>query len=140
MERDNRHLVSLLYGYAVCIIAIVVGFISTASIVDAVFDLKDPIRSTSYTGSVYYNLSTFEAFKLEARSGKIPTVELHDGAYGTLSDNELQSIYVAARDDKVAGVRHHAQKELVTSGLIFAIAGLLFLFHWRWLTRIKQEA
>ena len=44
MDRLNRF-VAQIYGYAVCLITVIVMLISIKGIIDAAFDLSDPVRA-----------------------------------------------------------------------------------------------
>ena len=150
MERVNSR-VSQAYGYAVCFITVVVMLIATKSVVDAAFDLSDPILADGGGyGRLGRPLTSFELYKAEARrqtstrsqsssiamateAGPIaPRNVLTDT---TSSDAELRKMYDAERDAAIGNARFHAMRSLVGNLLLIVLAGTLFAVHWRWLRR-----
>jgi hypothetical protein len=150
MERVNSR-VSQAYGYAVCFITVVVMLIATKSLVDAAFDLSDPIRADGGGyGRLGRPLTNFDLYKAEARrqtgtrsqsstiamateAGPItPRNVLTDT---TSSDADLRKQYDAERDAAIGNARFHAMRSLVGNLLLVVLAGTLFAVHWRWLRR-----
>ena len=67
MERVNSR-ISQAYGYAVCFITVVVMLIAIKSVVDAGFDLSDPLLADGGGyGRLGRPLTSFELYKVEAR-------------------------------------------------------------------------
>jgi len=135
MDRINSRIAQT-YGYAVCFITVIVILISIKSLVDAVFDLTDPIRADaggySRTGR---SLSNFEVYKLDARRDPrpAPPVGAAPPRPDTVTDAELHRLYEAEREQAVGNVQFRARRTLVGSGLLMVVAVILFVIHWRWL-------
>ena len=64
MERPNR--VAQLYGYAVCLIAVIVFLISANSFVEHLFTLSNPLRARGDRFGVEPATSSFEAYRSTA--------------------------------------------------------------------------
>src|SRR5881628_539523 len=87
------------YGYAVCFITVIVMLISIKSVVDAAFDLSDPIRAEA--GRMGRNLTNFELYKMEARQqgSRLPVAGPDKAAPDTVSsDADLRKAYDAERE------------------------------------------
>ena len=135
VERPER--VPQLYGYTMCLIALIVGITSVLSLVESGMALANPAHGAESEWSAWSepSVTSFEAFRAtydrgrEARSGpNAPPPE-------PVPEVELRRRYEALRADRIARTRVAAQRSLVTSGLSLAIAAILFVVHWRWLRR-----
>lgn len=150
MERVNSR-ISQAYGYAVCFITVVVMLIAIKSVVDAAFNLSDPLRAEGGGyGRLGRPLTNFELYKVEARrqtttrgpNGVVATIRTDgsDTPRNVLtdtasSDAELRKLYDAERDEAIGDAHFHAIRSLVGSLLLIVIAGVLFAVHWRWLRK-----
>ena len=135
MERSDR--VPQLYGYSVCLIAIVVMLVNVSTIIDRLFTLSDPLSAADrygfYGGVVF---SSFESYKatMDRANFRPPGTEAAS-TDPKPTDAELRTRYEALRADQIARSRNDARRDLTTSILMLLIAGVLFLRHWRWLRR-----
>jgi hypothetical protein len=139
MDRINNR-ISQVYGYAVCFITVIVMLISIKQVIDAAFDLSDPIRAEGGGyGRMGRPLTNFEMYKIEARRQPemrprpIPAGSLTRPPADTLSDAELRRLYDAERDQSIGNAKFRAMRSLVGNLLLIALAGILFNIHWRWL-------
>jgi len=142
MDRVNSR-ISQIYGYAVCFITVIVMLIAIKQVVDAAFDLSDPIRADGGGyGRTGRPITNFELYKLEARAqtsgrgqnGPAPAVAPTKGAAdSTSSDAELRKLYDAEREAAIGNARFRAIRSLVGNLLLIVLAGVLFGIHWRWL-------
>ncbi|MFN2567112.1 MAG: hypothetical protein ABR499_19110 [Gemmatimonadaceae bacterium] len=138
MDRSNR--VPQLYGYAVCLIAIVTLLIGVANFVDAAFARADPLRVKEHEfGFPYeYSLTSFEAFQAtfpRERSNTVvgPGITAQTVQRDTLTTADLRTRYEALRQDRIARVSYRAAQRLAAHGILIALAITLFVTHWRWL-------
>ena len=146
MEKPQR--IGQLYGYAVCLVAVVTFLTSANSLVKAVFALADPIAygQEPFRMGFEPSLSSLEAFRATYMFGGRAMVNMARTARDsslradTLSTAELQSRYEALRGERVAQVRQAGLSEVVTSGMLIVIAVVLFWLHWRWLRAREREA
>jgi hypothetical protein len=143
MDRLNRF-VAQFYGYAVCLITVVVMLISIKGIIDAAFDLSDPVRAH---GGAYGRsgrpLTNFELYKMEARREgmrvRTPGPDGRPASPDTISsDADLRRMYEAERDAQIGNTRFQAKRSLFSGLLFIILAGVLFLVHWRWLKGITS--
>ena len=141
MDRINNR-ISQVYGYAVCFITVIVMLIAIKQVVDAAFDLSDPIRAEAGGyGRMGRPLTNYELYKIEARrqpdmrTGPVPVGGLTRAPADTLSDAELRRLYDAEREQAIGNTRFRAVRSLVGNLLLIVLAGVLFNIHWRWLKR-----
>src|SRR6266576_392194 len=142
MDRMNSRIAQV-YGYAVCFIAVVAMLFAVKQVVDAVFDLRDPIRAEGGGyGRMGGPLTSFEVYKVSVRhqmamrpySGPMPIgAGPSQAPADTLSDAELRRLYDAEREAAIGNVGFRASRSLVSNLLLIVIAGILFGVHWRWL-------
>lgn len=146
MDRLNRF-VAQFYGYAVCLITVIVMLISIKGIIDAAFDLSDPLRAQ---GGAYGRsgrpLTNFELYKMEARREGMrergvggPVRIASPGAADTVSsDADLRRLYDAEREAHIGNTSFQAKRSLFSGLLFIILAGALFFMHWRWLRGITS--
>jgi len=138
MDRINSR-ISQVYGYAVCLITVIVMLIAIKQVVDAAFDLSDPIRAEGGGyGRMGRPITNFELYKMEARQqatmGTRPQpVAVKPSADSALSDADLKRMYDAEREAAIGNARFRAIRSLVGNLLLIVLAGTLFWIHWRWL-------
>ena len=140
MERSDR--VPQLYGYSICLIAIVVMLANVGAIIDRIFTLSDPLSGADrygWNGGVVF--SSFEAYKATMDRANFPTPGANAApSQPKLSDAELRARFEALRADQIARSRNDARRDLTSSLLLLLISGALFLWHWRWLRRSTAAA
>ena len=138
MDRINSR-ISQVYGYAVCLITVIVMLIAIKNVVDAAFDLSDPIRAEGGGyGRMGRPITNFELYKMEARqqgsTGNRPQPAMVKvSADSVASDADLKRLYDAEREAAIGNARFRAIRSLVGNLLLIALAGILFWMHWRWL-------
>jgi hypothetical protein len=131
------------YGYAVCLITVIVMLIGIKQVVDAAIDLSDPIRAEG--SRMGRTLTNFEVYKVEnkrqaiERTGGGPTpasvVPPKSATDSVASDAELRRLYDAERETAIGNAKFRATRSLVGNLLLIILAGVLFGIHWRWLKR-----
>lgn len=133
VERPER--VPQLYGYTVCLIALIWALVSAVSLVDDSLSLSAPeLRGTSEFNWGEPSVTSFEAFRAtydRARRMGIPDAQRLD----TVPEPELRRRYEGLREDRIRRGRYEARREIITDALSLVIAAALFAFHWRWLRR-----
>jgi len=142
--------ISQAYGYAVCFITVIVMLIGIKQVVDAAFDLSDPVRANGGGyGMMGRTITSFELYKADAKRQPEnrgtpngpdgPAVKVvqpagtSKAAADTLSDAELRHLYEAEREAVIGNVRFRATRSLVGNLLLIVVAAVLFVIHWRWL-------
>ena len=135
---SNR--VAQLYGYTVCLVAIVVGLITISSIINAAMDRANPLESQSLRAPYGESLTSFEAYQATYAQQQMMFNRGAGAQPDSASQATLRRRYDALVADRVAVVRLRTAKTLVTSSLLLVLAAALFAFHWRWLRRLPNPA
>ncbi|MCK4678657.1 MAG: hypothetical protein KAT48_11030 [Bacteroidales bacterium] len=130
MEKKSK--VPLVYGYAVCVAAVITFLISAASLVNAIIDLGDPMHAV-YVPAGSPSLVSFENYKMDIL--KSPEKEQ---AY-VPDDQTLQAMYQAAKDDRIQLANHRSNRSLIVSGMLILICVVLFLTHWKWMQKLSKK-
>lgn len=127
-------LIQQIYGYAVCLITIIVALIAVTQLINAAFDLSRPAQFGRY--GYEPGAATFEQYKVEhgtqpnPKTGQAPTV---------VPDSTLRRAFDEDRAARVAYAHWEATKSIATNSLLLVIAIALFVMHWRWLRRVGDE-
>ena len=132
IDKPNR--IPQIYGYTVCLIAVVAFLISINGVVDATFTLANPMHGQY--GHVD-GLTSYEAY--EASRGERTSPD-RNVPPDTTSEETKRRRFEALRADRVDANRLQAWRRLVGSGLTMLIAIGLFAWHWSWLrARMAEE-
>ena len=131
VERPER--VPQLYGYTVCLIALVWGLTSIMSIIDNALSFSAPeLRNASEFGWEP-SVTSFEAFRATYDRTRRMGMDPRDTKLDSVPEPELQRRYTALRADRIQRGRFQARRDLLTATLSLGIAVILFALHWRWL-------
>lgn len=119
-----------LYGYIICLVALVTIIFTLPRFVDNIFRFSDPLQTEGYEPA----LSSFEAYKATYQQSRGMAPRPPDtAAVAPPSDAELRQGYEALRADRLARGRFEARRSLVSQGLVLVLSLGLFVGHWRWL-------
>jgi hypothetical protein len=138
VERPER--VPQLYGYTVCLVALIWALMSMVGIVESSLTLSAP----EYRGERDYgfdpSVTSFEAFRMTYdRSRRM--IDPREGAkLDSIPEPELRRRYEAMRTDRIARNTVSARRSLITSLFSLIIAAALFVVHWRWVRRVGGTA
>ena len=132
MERPNR--IRQIYGYTVCLIAVVTSLICIGGAVNNAIDLSNPLMAADgYDDS----LSSFDAWMATRQKSATPTGDA--AARDTASVATLHARYEAVRSSRISHQVFRARKGLIGQLLLLIIAVGLFTTHWRWMRRLQGE-
>ncbi len=132
IDKPNR--IPQIYGYTVCLIAVVALLISINGIVDAAFTLANPLHGPYGHPEGLTNFESYEASRVErtAPDRNLPV--------DTTSIETRRRRFEALRADRIEANRLQAWRRIVGNGLMIAIAIALFAWHWSWLrARMAEE-
>lgn len=132
---EQAHRLAQMYGYTVCLVAVIVGLISTVSIVGAAFDRAHPLQSEYSFGA---SLTSFEAYRATAARERGPVDPSQTAVVDTASDATLRRRYEALAADRIASTLFRTSKTFLTSGIMLVVAIALFVIHWRWLRTLGR--
>ena len=127
MEKKTK--IPQVYGYAVCIVAIITILISVADLITSVIDASDPL----YAWGDEQRLSSFENFKVDVlKSGKNEASYVPD-------DSTLRIMYEDAKNHKIRRVKHQTTKSIIVSSILIVISTTLFITHWIWMSKVDKQ-
>lgn len=132
MEKPQR--MAQIYGYLVCLVAIITILICVSSLVSAILDLGDPIHSV---WSPPPSLASFDNYKMDILKSTPKEGEIARTAY-IPDDRTFHAMYEAAKNDKIQGVRHESNRMIVINTILIVICILLFVIHWRWMRKFAK--
>ena len=130
-----------LYGYLVCVIAVITFLVNASGFVDAAFDRANPLAGRNSFGPFGGSLTSFEAFRAtydvndRMRPGTAPATSAAAG--DTLTTEQLRARYEALRADRIATTSYQSLQRLVKNGLLILLSAVLFWTHWTWVRREK---
>ena len=133
MEKEKSTKIQMVFGYAVCLVAVITFLICASSMVYSLIDLTDPINAYRTYGKDAPSLASFNNYKVDIIKSLDAGHELE------LDDAILQSMYDAAKQDAISKVKHNAYRSVFVNGLIIIITVLLFIFFWVWLKRLSRK-
>lgn len=127
---EKPHKMAQVYGYIVCLVAVITFLICLANLIPAVMDLGDPMHA----GSIFVpagnpSLASFENYKMDILKSNGKEGESATPGY-TPDDQTLRAMYQAAVDERMATARHNTNRTIMVSGLILLISVILFAIHW----------
>ena len=130
-ERSNR--IPQIYGYTVCLIAVVAVLISIHEIVDASFTLASPLYGPYGHMEGLSSFESYEAMRMDRTMGD------RNAPPDTTSIETRRRRFEILRADRIETNRLQAWRRLVGSGLTLLLAIGLFAWHWRWLRMRAAE-
>lgn len=136
-DRINNRIAQT-YGYAVCLICVIVILISTHSVIDAAFDYANPVGADVVYGR-FGPMSTFEAYRIQARQAPGKPADASLAASAQVSDAQLRAQYDEEKTQQQKGARFRALRSLVSGIVFLVLATTMFLLHWRWIRRTNAE-
>lgn len=131
MEKQSK--APLIYGYAVCLVAVITFIICVAGFVNAIIDLGDPLHAEQ-NWNRGPSLASFENYKMDLlTSGEKETTYVPD-------ETTLLKMYESAKSEKISGVKHRKNRELMVNAILIVICIVLFTTHWRWMRKIRKSS
>ena len=118
------------YGYVICVIAVITFLISSGTLINAVMDIGKPLY-VGFRNDI--NLASFENYKAD-----VLKQYTKEAAY-VPTDMELKKMYEAARTEVIAKNEHDTRKSLLVSSILIVISIILFFVHWKWMMAINRK-
>jgi hypothetical protein len=134
VERTER--VPQLYGYTVCLIALLWALTSVVSLIDNALTLSAPEMRGRHEFGMEPSITSFEAFRTTYdRARQFSAPNPMEVKLDSIPEAELRRRYEVLRDDQIRRSRFEAKRGLIVGTLSLLMAAALFAFHWRWLKR-----
>ena len=129
-------IIANIYGYAVCLIAVVVFFIGTAAFIGGAFNLVHPMPMHAFQSHrMRFAPGGHPAMNRPWRMGEakgMPGAYPMSGTTGSPPQSAMQPA-AAWHNAFIANARYAALRRTVIALAMLMIAGILFMRHWRWL-------
>ena len=148
MEKQNR-IVGQVYGYFVCLAAVILVLTSARAVVGALVDLGDPRNATDLTES---SLESLEKYRMKTlgslgarREGDGPDGKLKGGRTEAAplyvpDEKALRAMYESEKDARFEATRHLAFRKVFEESLLGVGSLLVFAGHWMWLRKRTKAA
>jgi hypothetical protein len=134
VERPER--VPQLYGYTVCLVALLWALGSIVGLVESAQALAAPAYHRQNEFGLEPSITSFEAFRLTYdRARRFNAPDPSESKLDPVPEAELRRRYDIYRADRIAATEVEARQALVLKGISLLLAAGLFAFHWRWLRR-----
>ena len=136
MEKPHR--MAQIYGYIVCLVAVITFIICVSVIIPSIMDLGDPLHA----GGIFISpgtpsLASFDNYKMDIlKTSK--NEEQKTETNWVPDDNTLRAMYEAARADRISQANHASFRSIVVNTLIILISIVLFAVHWVWMRRLTR--
>ena len=134
MEKPQR--MAQIYGYLVCLVAIITFLICVSALVSAVLDLGDPLHA-GWTPPGTPSLASFDNYKADILKSVPKEAEAVKAGY-VLDEKTLRSMFEAAKNDKIQSVRHESNRTIAIDAILIVICIVLFVTHWRWVRKLSK--
>jgi len=122
VEKERLFKIQMVYGYAICLVAVITFIICITSMAYSLMDLSDPINAYRAYGKDAPSLASFENYKVDI----IRSLDTDNSL--KLNDETLHSMYDAAKQDAISKVNHNAYRSVIVNGLVIIITIFLFIF------------
>lgn len=136
MEKSQR-ITAQIYGYAICLVAVLTFIFSTIALVNSIIDLGDPFHS-GFTPEGSPSLASFENYKMDVMRMTQKGDETVKAQFSP-DEQTLKAMYESAKNDKIQSAKHQANKSIIISSIMILISFILFFTHWRWMKRIGKS-
>ncbi len=117
-----------IYGYLVCLVAVITFLVCLGNVVSASFDLANPLYAWGDFDQVR-SLSSVENYRMEVL-GNLPSDQ------PSPDEASIQAMYDAARDAQMHAVWLRSVRNITVSALLLVVSLVLFFTHMRWLKRL----
>lgn len=136
MERKTLDL-GKLYGYGVCLVAVLVFIVASARLTGGILDIREPpYTKTFLRGPSLVSTGTYRMDLLgrEGLAGAGDTV-----AALLPTESEFREMYEAERLYRLALSHQASRRTIMVSVVLLAVAVLVFATHWEWLRRRERS-
>ena len=128
---EKRSKAPQIYGYAVCLVAVITLIFAISAIIFAMMDLGDPL----YAGNNYNkaSIASFENYKMDILKSQT------EKETWAPDDATLLAMYESEKDDRIRRVKHDSMRSIYINSVLILISLILFLTHWIWMRRLGRK-
>ena len=122
-----------IYGYTVCLVAVITFLICVTNLVESLMERQDPLHA-GWNQQGAPSLASFENYKMDILKS-VPAGDPTKGQSYVPDDATLRAMYESAKNDKIQSEMHRSGRTIVVSSLVLIISIILFITHWRWMRK-----
>lgn len=135
---EKQHRMAQIYGYIVCLVAVITFIICLANIIPAIMDLGDPLHAGPvYASQSQPSLASFENYKMDILKSTGKEGDQKELSY-IPDDQTLKAMYEAAKDDRIQTSKHQSTRTIVVTSIIILVSIGLFFSHWIWMKKLSK--
>ena len=135
MEKPSK--IPQIYGYTICVIAVITLLISLTLLIEAYIDKGAPLHASSYR--MNENLASFEVYRMNVLKQTKNEGESTSSNYMP-NNAEIKAMYEAAINQKITTANHENKRTRIVNGFLVILCLLLFSTHWIWLRNLAKKA
>lgn len=136
MEKPHR--MAQIYGYTVCLVAVITFIICISLIIPSIMDLSDPLHAGGpFEFAATPSLASYDNYKMDILKSAKPE-DQKTGINYIPDDKTLRSMYEAAKADRISQANHSSIRSILVNSLIILISIVLFITHWLWMRRLSK--
>lgn len=134
MEKSQK--IVQIYGYTVCLVALITFLIAISTLVNSVMDKSDPLHS-GFTPAGTPSLASYENYKMDILKNA-PKENDATKISNQPDDNTLRAMYQSAKDDKIQSSLHDIKKSIMVETIMLVLSIIIFISHWIWMGKIMK--
>lgn len=133
---ENPHKMAKIYGYLVCLVAVITLLICVSTLIYAIIDLGNPLLA-GWVQPGTPSLASYENYKMDILKSMPKQDDATKNSYMP-DDQTLRGMYEAAKQDKIQRSLHEANRTIVVDTILIVICIVLFFTHWRWMQKLPK--
>jgi hypothetical protein len=137
---SKQNIISQIYGYAICLVTILIIIFSIPSLVDSVIDLSN-LSVSSNLGTRYLSFESYKNQFINDQKDLCSCDVENKGktVYKLPSDSTLQKLYNEEKISQIHEKQFKMNKNIISKILWIIVCSILFLFHWRWVRKFAVK-
>ena len=136
MEKSN--VMAKIYGYLVCLVAVITFLICITSLVNALIDRGDPMHAERFYGQSTPNLASYDTYKMDML--KDAKKESDTTKLSFIPDEQtMKAMYEAAKSDRIQSAMHNIKRNITVNIILILVCVVLFGIHWTWMRRLSKK-
>ena len=135
---EKSQIIAKIYGYLVCLVAVITFLICITILFNAIIDHSDPMHADRNSYGTSATLVSFDTYKMDILKDTKTEGDSTKPSYMP-DDKTLHTMYEAARNDKIQSTLHGINRNIVVDSLLIVICVILFSTHWFWMRKLAKK-
>ena len=136
MEKSN--IIAKIYGYLICLTAVITFLICITGLVNSLIDKGDPIHAERYSYGQSANLASYETYKMDILKDTKTTSDTSKSSF-IPDEQTMHAMYDAAKAEKIEAALHNINRNIIVDSMLIVICVVLFGIHWTWMRRLAKK-